>query len=131
MGLSSHPVWGTVASASPPTCMKLGTIFRVVQVLFLASFLTSALGQDVSIPDPGLNAAIRDTLGKPSGPLSQPDLLSLTNLNASRRNVESTVALEAPRNLVSLDLRINQLTNFPIPTTFSNLSDLTLSYNPL
>jgi len=42
--------------------MKLRTFFRVIQALFLASSLASALAQEVSIPDPGLDAAIRDAL---------------------------------------------------------------------
>ena len=45
--------------------------------------------EEVSIPDPGLNAAIREALEKPNGPLTEQDLLSLTNLNASNRNVKA------------------------------------------
>src|SRR6266478_1354387 len=111
--------------------MKLKTIFRVVQALFLASFLDSAFAQEVSIPDPGLNAAIRAALQKPFGPLTEQDLLSLTNLDASRRNVKSIVGLEAAHNLVSLELQINRLTNFALPNQLTNLSTLDLSANPL
>ena len=64
------------------------------------------LAEEVSIPDPGLNAAIREALQKATGPLMQADLLSLTN-NASQRNISSIVGLEAARNLVSLNLQIN------------------------
>src|SRR5713101_3955262 len=106
--------------------MKLKTIFRVVQALFLASFLDSALAQEVSIPDPGLNAAIRAALQKPFGPLTEQDMLSLTNLDASRRNVRSIDGLEAARNLVSLDLQINRLTNFSLPSRLTNLTSLTI-----
>src|SRR6267154_1189145 len=102
--------------------MKLKSVFHVVQVLFLASFLASALAQDVSIPDPGLNAAIREALGKPSGPLTVQDLLSLTNLNARSRNVSSIDGLEAARNLVSLDLQINHLSNISLLSALTNLS---------
>jgi len=35
----------------------------------------------VSIPDPGPNAAIREALQKPTGPLAEQDLLNLTVLN--------------------------------------------------
>ena len=35
----------------------------------------AALGQEVSIPDSGLDAAIRDALRKPTGPLTQQDML--------------------------------------------------------
>ena len=51
------------------------TIIRVIRrwvltLVTLATFLTSTLAQDVSVPDPGLNAAIRVALGKPFGPLT-------------------------------------------------------------
>jgi internalin A len=103
----------------------------VLALVALASFRTSALARTVSIPDPGLNAAIRSALHIPTAPLTAQDLLTLTNLDASRRMVKSTAGLEAARNLVSLNLFINQLTNFSIPTTLANLSVLDLSANPL
>src|SRR5580765_3158223 len=103
----------------------------VLTLLALANFTTSTLAQTVSIPDPGLNAAIRSALHIPTAPLTAQNLLTLTNLDASRRNVKSTVGLEAARNLVSLNLQINQLTNFSIPTTLTNLSVLDLSGNSL
>ena len=103
----------------------------VLALLVLAGFAAPTLAQTVSIPDPGLNAAIRAAVQKPSGPLTQQDLLSLTNLDARNRNVSSIVGLEAARNLVSLDLQINRLTNFSLPTQLTNLSVLNLSVNPL
>src|SRR5216110_1905240 len=106
--------------------MKLRPVFCVVQALCLANFLVSALAQEVSIPDPGLDAAIRAALQKPFGPLTEQDLLSLTNLNARSRNVRSIVGLEAAPNLVSLDLQINRLTNFSLPSGLTNLTSLTL-----
>src|SRR2546428_555134 len=85
----------------------------------------------VTIPDPGLDAAIREALQKPSGPLTEQDLLSLTVLNATNRNVSSIEGLEAARNLVSLNLQVNQLTNFSLPNTLTNLTVLDLSVNTL
>ena len=58
-------------------------------------------------------------------------MLSLTNLNASSRNISNIVGLEAARNLVSLDLQINRLTNFSLPNTLTNLTVLDLSFNSL
>jgi hypothetical protein len=95
--------------------------------LVLISLVTSALADDVIIPDPGLNAAIRDALGKPSGPLTDLDLLSLTNLDAHNRNVSSIVGLEAARNLRLLDLQINPLSNFSLPSGLTNLMTLDVS----
>src|SRR5438093_958663 len=59
----------------------------VPALLALSSFAPSSLAQDVSIPDPGLNDAIRETLGKPVGPLTAQDMLGLKNLDARSRSV--------------------------------------------
>ena len=55
----------------------------VLTVLTLTNFVASTLAQEVTIPDPRLNTVIRETLGKPAGPLTQLDMLGLTNLTAS------------------------------------------------
>ncbi len=112
--------------------MNLRIVFRIfIQVLFLTSFTFLAWAQEVSIPDPGLNAAIREVLQKPTGPLTGQDLLSLTNLNARDRNVRSIDGLDAARNLVSLDLQINRLSNLSFPGGLTKLERLDLSVNPL
>jgi formylglycine-generating enzyme required for sulfatase activity len=106
--------------------------WRLALTLWLpTSFTTPAMAQGVSVPDPGLNAAIREALQKPIGPLTEQDLLTLTNLNARNRNVGSIVGLEAARNLVSLNLEINQVSNLAPLSTLTNLGTLNLSVNPL
>src|SRR5436190_10887221 len=103
----------------------------VLTLLALTSFAASTLAQEVFIPDPDLNDAIRAALQKPTGPLTEEDLLSLTNLNACCGNVSNREGLEAARNLIRLSLDRNQLTNFFLPGTFTNLSALDLSFNSL
>ena len=108
------------------------TIIHIIRppfltLLVLVSFITETLAQEVSIPDPGLNAAIREALQIPNGPLTQRDMLNLTDLDASRRNVRSLDGLEAARNLASLNLQINDLTNFTVSTQLTNLLVLDLS----
>ena len=112
------------------------TIIHIIRppfltLLVLVSFITETLAQEVSIPDPGLNAAIREALQIPNGPLTQRDMLNLTDLDASRRNVRSLDGLEAARNLASLNLQINDLTNFTVSTQLTNLLVLDLSLNPI
>src|SRR5436190_15591183 len=111
--------------------MKMAMFRPLALSLLLPHLMATAVAQTVSIPDPGLNAAIRSALHIPTAPLTAQDLLTLTNLDASRRNIKSTVGLDAAHNLVSLNLFVNQLTNFSIPTTLTNLSVLDLSVNPL
>lgn len=103
----------------------------VLTSLVMANFAASIQAQEVSIPDPDLNAAIRDALQKQAGPLTEQDLLSLTNLNACCRNVKSLEGLGAARNLLALDLENNQLTSLALPTSLTNLIVLALEHNQL
>jgi hypothetical protein len=48
----------------------------ILTLFVIAVFVASTVAQEVSIPDPGLNAAIRAALQKPFGPLTEQDLLS-------------------------------------------------------
>src|SRR5262249_55516623 len=96
-----------------------------------APFAVSSGAQEISIPDPGLNAAVRDALHKPSGILTEQDLLSLTTLSACCRNIRRLDGLDAARHLEVLDLHSNSITNFALPTTSNRLSILDLSNNPL
>src|SRR5262245_32437964 len=107
------------------------TISYIIPVLTLTGFMLSARAQGVSVPDPGLNIAIRETLQKPIGQLTDQDLLSLTSLNASGRNVSSLEGLQAARNLVVLNLQSNRLTNLTFPSGLTKLIDLNLNFNPL
>src|SRR6266487_6347328 len=111
------------------TIMK--TTRNIVRLLVLTSFIATAQAQEVSIPDPGLNAAIREALQKPSGPLTEQDLLSLTNLNACCRSVKSLEGLGAAHNLTVLYLGYNQLTSLTLPAGLGQLSQLVLRRNPL
>jgi formylglycine-generating enzyme required for sulfatase activity len=89
------------------------------------------VAQEVPIPDPGLQAAIRETLQKPLGPLTQQDLLNLTQLSACCRSIRSVEGLQAARNLRIVDLTSNSITNFPFAGTLTNLEILDLFQNNL
>jgi formylglycine-generating enzyme required for sulfatase activity len=97
----------------------------------LACALCSIGAQEVSIPDAGLNAAIREALQKTSGPLTQQDLLSLTNLSAGGRSITGVAGLESARNLRNLDLGFNKLRSFVAPIGLTNLNSLSLLANQL
>jgi formylglycine-generating enzyme required for sulfatase activity len=105
---------------------------KIVQTILVAlAAIGLAAAQEVSIPDTALNAAVRNALQKFGGPLTQQDMLSLTNLDAHQRDVRRIDGLEAARNLVSLHLQINVLTNIAIPATLTKLVYLDLSVNGL
>jgi formylglycine-generating enzyme required for sulfatase activity len=105
-------------------------VHRLIQTLMvLTGFMASAFAQEVSIPDPNLNAAVREALQKPAGPLTPQDMLGLTNLSAIFRNITNAQGLEAAQNLVSLDLQDNRITNVSILTNLTRLIALDLSEN--
>jgi len=110
--------------------MKLMTLVPPLVAIVLASCITSTSAQTIAVPDPGLDAAVRQALKKPAGPLTQQDMLQLTVLNAHDRNISSLAGLEMARNLNTLLLYNNQLTNFSLPT-LTNLASLNLSGNSL
>src|SRR5690242_20741806 len=93
--LKSHPHSGTVSAFALPIYMNghKRIIRHLISTLFMIGFTMSLLAQEVLIPDPGLNAAIRQALQKPNGPLTEQDLLSLTALNATSRGVSSVEGL--------------------------------------
>lgn len=102
-----------------------------VALLVVVKASLSSPAQEVFIPDPDLNAAIRVVLGKPIGPLTQLDLLNLTNLNACCRNIANLQGLEAAHNLTLLDISSNQLTRLILPAGLTNLSFLFVRGNQL
>lgn len=103
----------------------------VLTLLALTHFVALTLAQEVSIPDPGLNAAMREALQKPTGPLTDQDLLSLTVLSACCRDINSLQGLEAARNLRILDLHSNSLTNAITINSLTNLQIVDLFQNRL
>ena len=105
------------------------TVWGIVFLLFLTYFLPAIQAQEVSVPDPGLNAAIREALQKPSDPLTVQDLLSLTNLDAASRGVLSLDGLGAASNLVTLRLDFNPVTDLTLPNGLISLQSLSLYAN--
>ena len=106
-------------------------LFALCALGILTCFVFSSGAQEVTIPDPGLNAAIRQALQKPNGPLTEPDLLGLTFLSAGGRSISNVTGLEFARNLSILDLDHNSITNFPIAGALTNLTILDLFENQL
>lgn len=110
---------------------KFRTLPKLILPFLILAGAITALAQNVAIPDPGLNAVIRETLQKPIGPLTEQDLLTLTNLQACCRNIQNLQGIEAARNLAVLNLEDNALGSFQFPTNLTRLATLILSDNPL
>ncbi len=103
-------------------------VIRPLALTFLlaARVAVPSVAQEVSIPDPALNTVIRETLPKPTGPLLQSDLLALTNLTAISRNITNLQGLEAARNLNTLVLDDNHITDRFFPDVLTNLTSLSV-----
>lgn len=110
--------------------IKLNFDLRCLCGLGVAIMIGDASAQEVTIPDPGLNAAVRAALNKPAGPLTESDMLRLTVLNAHDQNISNLAGLDTARNLSTLLLFSNHLTTFFQPT-LTNLVSLNLSGNSL
>src|SRR5688572_24149233 len=100
-------------------------------ILALNSWAVPASAQEVVIPDPGLNAAIRDGLQKPIGPLTQADLQGMTLLSACCRDIRNLQGLEQARNLRILDLHSNSITNAAVVGSLPKLEIVDLLQNQL
>src|SRR4030095_11851469 len=134
----------------------MSTQSQAILLIVVGTLVMNVAAQEVAIPDPVLNAAVRQALGKSSGPLTEQDLLNLRALyiccsatdltdldglgaahNLSelslRGNLQLTkLALPAGlTSLTSLDLNFCQLTNLVLPPDLTNLNRLDLSWNRL
>lgn len=65
----------------------------------------------VTIPDPALLAALRNELAKPTGPITETDLLTLTTLRIAGLGITDLTGLEKATNLRILDIRRNNFTD--------------------
>jgi len=63
----------------------------------------------VSFADTSLEAAVREALKRPTGRLSEEDLLSLVTLTATEAGIVDLAGLGQLKNLESLDLSGNQI----------------------
>lgn len=85
----------------------------------------------VTFPDPNLEAAIREAIGKPTGPIYPSDLEGLTSFSARERNITDPTGLEHCTNLTSLDLGYNQISNISPLAGLTNLLYLNLDGNQI
>ena len=102
--------------------------------VFSSSFTTTSAEPPpctVSIPDDGLEAAIRDALAKPSGDLTCDNLLSLTELVANSRGIQNLDGLEKATNLTELTLKTNQIMSLESLRGLTKLTYLDLGENQI
>jgi Leucine-rich repeat (LRR) protein len=91
----------------------------------------SLIPEAVYFPDPNLEAAIREAIGKPTGPIYRSDLAGLTFLHAFQRNIAALTGLEHCTNLVYLCLEDSQISDISPLSNLTNLTSLYLGSNQI
>jgi hypothetical protein len=81
--------------------------------------------------DAALEAAVRDALGIPSGPLHRLDLRGLTYLDAEDRGITDLVGLEEGINLSALHLSRNAITDLTPLTGLTTMRMVSLANNSI
>jgi len=110
---------------------------KKIQMVLLFAFMAvfNPFGQIVNaqtlIPDSGLESAIRDALGKPTGDITAADMESLTSLSAFSAGIADLTGLESAVNLTRLSLHTNQLSDISALSGLTSLTLLELSINQI
>jgi len=87
------------------------------------------VGDWVFFPDPELEAALREAIGKPTGRIYKSDLEGLISFSATGRSITDLSGLEHCINLVSLNLHDNKISDISPLAGLTKLEWLDLSYN--
>jgi internalin A len=111
---------------------RFGGILGVLAMSLLLCSIGRVRGQTyVDFPDPNLEAAVRNTLGIPTGPLTASDVRALTYLYAGRMQITNLSGLEYATNLTTLSLPYNALSDVSMVARLGNLLYLNLQHNDL
>ena len=98
--------------------------------LWLIGFPGVVSAQVVDIPDPGLRAAIAETLNKaPGDAITRADMETLDELEAIDRNITDLRGIEFAINLTGLSLDINNISDISPVANLTNLRWLYLDIN--
>ncbi len=85
----------------------------------------------VTIPDPHLEAAVRSTLGKPAGLITDGDMAGLTHLYAESQGIVDLTGLQYAVNMTGLDLAWNQVVDLAPLSALPQLTNLQLYGNQI
>jgi internalin A len=109
-------------------CFLLSCLLVCTLLIVLLPTSVSKADEVVTFPDPNLEAAIREAIGKPTGDIYQSDLDGLTYLGASGRSITDLTGLEHCTSLAALDLHRNQVSDL---SPLSGLTSLIWLYLPV
>jgi len=124
--------------------MGTGAVMRKIVLLAVACVLLLGLSLSgcgstptgdpvVTFPDPNLEAAIRETLNKPSESIYASELAGLASLSTYtfNRGIQSLSGLQYCTNLTNLYLGSNQISDISALANLTNLTELELFGNQI
>jgi len=85
----------------------------------------------VTFADPNLEAAIRQAISNPEGPIYGSDLDGLVELYAGQRSISTLGGLEHCTSLTGLDLANNQISDISPLANLTSLTELGLTYTQI
>ena len=85
----------------------------------------------ITFADPSLERAVRDLIGKPSGPLVYSDVESIINLDASGLSIQEIYGIEHLQKLEDLDLSSNLISDISYLIDLQKLRNLNLGNNQI
>ncbi len=88
-------------------------------------------GDVISFPDLNLEAAIKRTIGKPTGDILSSDLHFLSSLDLGGNNIQNLTGLEYCKNLTSFVLMMNQVSDITPLAELTQLTELFLDFNQI
>lgn len=94
--------------------------------------IAAAEGSEVvTIPDPNLEAAIREQLGKPTGDITAADMESLNRLYAEDKGISSLEGIQCACNLKELLISYNEIDNIEPLSELKKLERLEIGNNKI
>ena len=109
----------------------LATLSGVVVISLLMVFLSNLRHTEVNFSDPSLEAAVRELINKPSGPIYSQHLLTIIELDLSERGIEQLEGIKVFRNLRILNLENNPLQDISPLSQLEKLQILNLANTSL
>jgi len=101
-------------------------------IVLVMVFSLSACGPKVvTFPDPNVEAAIREAIGKPEGPIYASELEGITSLYLSGRNITDLTGLEYCVNLTKINLSSSQMSDISQLASLTNITVLYLLANQI
>jgi Leucine-rich repeat (LRR) protein len=131
VALESNPLSATACTVDIPALRSAGVV--VTEDTCGGGGLSACLdGRAVNIPDPALEALLREVIPKPTGPILDIDLFNLdASLSGDARGIRDLTGLEYCLNLTSLQLRANEIVSLAPLAGLFKLTQLFLDRNEI